>query len=139
MFKENTIPSPESKKNITREDVIDIYKKFVALGIKSPDDLDLENPEVRAANELFYAYVEQEDALAEGNEESELRNNLSKTMLYVDAGFTDPAYLHEVLNDWLIQDAERAEKQSDNPERMETRRQIAEAMKRIKSLMAEQA
>jgi hypothetical protein len=131
--------SPESKKIITKVEVIEMYKKFVDQGIRHPDDLNLEDPEVRAANELFYAYVEQEDALTEGNEESELRNNLSKTMLYVDAGFTDPIYLDEVLNDWLAQDAGRAEKQSDNPERVETRRQIAQAMNRIKSLLTEQA
>lgn len=132
-----SFPSPESKK-ITREEVINIYKKFVERGIKNPDGLDLENPEVKEANELFDKWREQEDALAERNEESEHRINLSKTMLYVDAGFTDPAYLGEVLNDWLVQDAQDAEKQSDNPERAETRRQIAEAMKKIRNLLAEQ-
>lgn len=40
-------------------------------------------------------------------------------MLYVDAGFTDPVYLDEVLKDWLVQDAQSAEKQNDNPERIE--------------------
>lgn len=132
-----SFPSPEPKK-ITREEVINIYKKFVEQGIKNPDDLDLENPEVKKANQLFDEWRKQEDKLAERNEESEHRANLSKTMLYIDAGFTDPAYLDEVLNDWLAQDAQNAEKQSDNPERVETRRQIAEAMKKIRTLLAEQ-
>ncbi|MEK7568422.1 MAG: hypothetical protein AAB498_02245 [Patescibacteria group bacterium] len=133
-----SFPSPESDNKITREKVIDAYKKFVERGIKNPDDLDLEDSEVKEANELFYKWQEQEDKSAEGNEELEHRINLSKTMLYVDAGFTDPAYLDEVLKDWLVQDTQNAEKQNDNPERIETRRQIAEAMKKIRNLLAEQ-
>ncbi|MDI6734535.1 MAG: hypothetical protein QMD50_03570 [Patescibacteria group bacterium] len=133
-----SFPSPESENKITREKVIDAYKKFVERGIKNPDDLDLEDSEVKEANELFDKWREQEDKSAEGNEESEHRINLSKTMLYVDAGFTDPAYLDEILKDWLAQDAQNAEKQIDNPERVETRRQIAEAIKKIRNLLAEQ-
>ena len=128
--------SPESKKEITREEVINVYKKFVERGIKSPDDLDLENPEVKEANELFDKWRTQEDTQAEGNEKLSHRINLSKTMLYVDAGFTDPGYLDEVLS-WLVQDAQKAEKQDNNPERVETRRQLAEAMKKIRNLLAE--
>ena len=134
-----SFPSPESEDKITRKKVIDSYKKFVERGIKNPDDLDLEDPEVKEANELFYKWQEQEDKSAEGNGEFRHRINLSKTMLYVDAGFTDPVYLDEVLKDWLVQDAQDAEKQSDNPERIETRRQIAEAMKKIRNQLEEQA
>ena len=130
--------SLESENKITREKVIDAYKKFVERGIKNPDDLDLEDSEVKEANELFYKWREQEEKSAEGNEESEHRTNLSITMLYVDAGFTDPDYLDEVLKDWLVQDTQGAEKQNDNPERAETRRQLAEAMKKIRNLLAEQ-
>ena len=72
---------------------------------------------------------------AEENEELRHRNNLSKTMLYIDAGFTDPDYLDEVLNDWLAQDAQNAEKQSDNPERVKTRQQLAKAMKKVRNLL----
>ena len=133
-----SFPSPESKKEITREEVINTYKKFVEQGIKSPDDLDLENPEVKEANELFDKWRTQEDTRAEGNEELSHRINLSKTMLYVDAGFTDPGYLDEVLKDWLVQDAQNSEKQNDNPERVETRRQLVEATKKIRKLLAEQ-
>ena len=57
--------SPESEKKIMREDVINSYKKFVERGIKNPDDLDLEDPEVRAANELFDKWREQEEKSAE--------------------------------------------------------------------------
>jgi len=130
-----SFPSPELKNEITREKVIDAYKKFIERGITNPDDLDLEDPEVKEANELFYKWQEQEDTRAEGNEELMHRANLAKTMIYVDAGFTDPAYLDEVLRDWLVQDAQNAEKQDNNPERVETRRQIAEAMKKIKKLL----
>ena len=133
-----SFPSPESENKITREQVIDAYKKFVERGIKTPDDLDLKDPDVEKANELFDKWQEQEDKSAKGNEESEHRINLSKTMLYVDAGFTDPVYLDEVLNEWLSQDTKNVEKQIDNPERVKTRRQIAEAMKKIRNLLVEQ-
>ncbi|NTW15468.1 MAG: hypothetical protein HGA38_03790 [Candidatus Moranbacteria bacterium] len=129
-------PSPESKKYITKEDVINIYRKFVDRGIKDPVYLDSKDPEVQEAHELFYKYLDQLDALAQGDEEAELRNNVFKTLLYVDAGFDDPEYLEEVLYDWLVQDAERAEKLNDNPERAETRRQTAEAMNRVRALLA---
>ena len=134
-----SFPSPESKGEVTREEVINAYKKFVEQGIKSPDDLDLENTEVKDANELFDKWQAQEDKRAEGSEELMHRTNLAKTMLYVDAGFTVPDYLDEVLHDWLVQDAQNAEKQNDNPEKVETRRQLAEAMKKIRNLLAEQA
>lgn len=129
--------SPESAEKIKREQVVDAYKKFIERGITSPDSLDLDDPEVKEANDLFYKWQAQEDRKAEGNEELEHRANLSKTMLYVDAGFTDPAYLDEVLHDWLIQDAQYAEKQSDNPERTETRQQIAAAMKKIRGILGQ--
>lgn len=127
--------SPESGEKINREQVVDAYKKFVERGITNPDDLNLSDPEVQEANELFDKWRIQEDAGSVGNEELEYRANLSKTMLYVDAGFTDPAYLDEVLHDWLMQDAQNAEKQSDNPERVETRRQITAAMKKIRDIL----
>lgn len=132
-----SFPSPESGEKIKREQVVDAYKKFVERGITNPDSLDLDDPEVKEANDLFYKWQAQEDIKAKGNEELEHRTNLSKTMLYVDAGFTDPAYLDEVLNDWLIQDSQNAKKQSDNPERTETRQQIAAAMKKIRGILGQ--
>ncbi len=132
-----SFPSPESEKEIAREEVVNAYKKFVERGIKNPDDLDFKDPEVKEANELFDKWRAQEDTRAEGNEELSRRVNLLKTMLYVDAGFTDPVYLEEVLKDWLAQDAQNAEKQNDNPERVEIRRQLAEAMKKIRKLLAD--
>lgn len=132
-----SFPSPESREKIKREQVVDAYKKFVNRGITNPDDLNLSDPEVQEANKLFDKWRTEEDAGSAGNEELEHRTNLSKTMLYVDAGFTDPAYLDEVLNDWLVQDAQNAEKQSDNPERVETRRQIATAMKKIRGILGQ--
>ncbi len=123
----------ESEPQITREAVIEAYKPFIEQGITTPDNLDLNNPEVKAANELFDKWREQLDHNAEGNEEAELRANLDKTMFYVDAGFKDPIYLEEVW-EWLADDAHNAEKQSDNPERIETRKKIAEAIIKVRHL-----
>lgn len=94
-----SFPSPESREKIKREQVVDAYKKFVDRGITNPDDLNLSDFEVQEANKLFDRWRTEEDASSVGNEELEHRTNLSKTMLYVDAGFTDPTYLDEVLHD----------------------------------------
>lgn len=131
-------PEQEPIHEITKEEVVAAYGRFVERGITNPDDLDLEDPEVKEANELFYKWVKQEDERAVGNEELKHRANLSQTMFYIDAGFTDPEYLEEVRDDFLEQMDEDIEEQPDNPERIETRRLIAEAMLRVEKLLAEQ-
>jgi|GEM_PF-935968 len=126
---------PESEKRITREEVIEGYKKFVAQGITNPDDLDLDDQEVKKAHDLYYKWQEQEKAQAHGDEELTHRIGLTIDMLYVDAGFNDPEYLNEVLAEWLVMDAGNAEKQKGSTERTETRHQISEAIKKIRSLL----
>lgn len=98
---------PESPE-ISRDEAIAAYKKFVEKGVANPDDLDLRDPDVIEANNLFDKWREQEGGKAAGNKEAERRLNLAKTMFYIDAGFTDPAYLEEVLG-WLDQDLENVE------------------------------
>jgi hypothetical protein len=132
-----SLPPAEQPGVITREEAMAAYRKFIERGVTNPDDLDREDPEVKQADELFYAWVSQEDARSQGDEELQHRANLTKSMFYVDVGFNDPEYLDEVLRDWLLQDAQDAEKNTDNPERAETRRQIAAAMKKIKGLLQE--
>jgi len=129
--------SPESGEIVKKEEVIQAYKKFVEQGIKNPGDLDLDDPEVQKANELFNKWREQEDASSEGDEELSYRNNLVQTMLYVDVGFTDRGYLEEVLREWLVSDAQNAEKQRDNPERVKTRQDIVSAMKKIRGILGQ--
>lgn len=123
----------ESEEVIRREEVIDAYKKFVEQGIMNPNDLDFNDAEVMEANELFDKWRGQEDKQIGEDEESGHQINLAKTMLYVDAGFTDPGYLDDVLG-WLAQDAQNAEKQKDDPERVETREQIATAIRKIRNI-----
>lgn len=134
-------PTPEINQSINREEIINAYKKFVEQGITNPDVLDNADSGVKEANELFYKWIAQEDARVQeenNNPEVGYSINLAKTMLYVDAGFTDPAYLNEVLS-WLNQDAQDPEKQLNNPERIATRQQIAEAIKKVRSLLANPA
>ncbi|MEK7145544.1 MAG: hypothetical protein AAB808_02260, partial [Patescibacteria group bacterium] len=127
-----TFPTPESLRS--KEQVIAAYKKFIDRGIKSPDSLNLDDPEVQEANELFYKWQSQEDAAAAGNGDAEKRANFLKTKIYIDAGFTDPAYLGDVLG-WLIQDADDVGKQSDNPERIKLRQEYVEEIKKIRGLL----
>jgi len=117
--------SPESKKEITRDEVIKTYSKFIKQGITNPDDLDLEDDQVKQANELFYKWGEQEST-----------SGLAKTMFYVDAGFTNPMYL-ERIRSILRQDKYKAEEKKNGPEGVETYRQIIEAIERINHLLGE--
>lgn len=68
--------------------------------------------------------------------DEERRSNFEKTMEEVNAGNHDPEYLKEVL-DWLIQDADNTEKDIDSPERVTLRHDMAEAIVRIRNLIAE--
>jgi hypothetical protein len=109
----NSAPSPESSSNI-REQAIAAYKPFIEQGIQSPDDLDLSDPQVQAANDLFKKFQTEEDTKAQGDEEKMGEANFNKTIFYVDAGFTDPSYLRDVLG-WLDQDLENVEEGSAKP------------------------
>ena len=135
------LSSPEQKREITREEVINAFRKFVERGITRPDSLDSDDPEVKIAFELFEAWQAQEDAKVariedlEYREELEYRLELMKTMFFVEAGFDDPDYLDEVLAENLEGMDEDVEEQVDNPERVETRRQIAEAQEKIEGLL----
>lgn len=115
------LPNLEQQK-VTREQVLESYRKFVERGITSPDSLDLNDPEVVEANNLFHKFVAQENM----NDE---KINFEMTKLYVDAGFTDPNYLEDVLS-WLRQDADNAEKDTDNPAQTQLRQDIAEEIKK---------
>lgn len=123
------MPSFEQQE-VTREQVIEAYKKFVERGITSPDDLDMDDPEVIEANDLYQKWRSQQDP----NDE---RVNFEMTKFYVDAGFTDSNYLEDVLS-WLRQDAHNAEKDLDDPARTQLRQDIAEEIKKIRSLLKNQ-
>ena len=132
-------PSPEDTKTpsdwcvITREAVIAAYRQLIEHGIKNPFDLELESSEVKAAQKMFDSWRSQEGELVKWSVEGEERVNLSTTMLYVDAGFTDPAYLEDVLSQ-LTQDAANTKK-NGNKERTDTRILIAEAIRKVRRLL----
>lgn len=125
----------ESENKSIKEIALNTYKQFIDKGVTSPDDLDLDDAEVKKANELYYEWQREIDLQAGEDEEKKLRANLEKTMFYVDAGFIDPQYLDEVLHDWLVQDSQWAEKDSDNLERNITRQKIATAIKKVKGIV----
>ena len=119
---------------ITREKVIAAYRQFIELGISSPFDLDLEDHKVQKAQQVFDTWRSKENSLVSWDIEGEKRVNLSTTMLYVDAGFTRPAYLQDVLL-WLTQDAANAGQEYGNNERTNTRVWIAKAIRKVKWLL----
>ena len=103
-------PTPEVA-TPSRDQVIDAFKPFVERGIISPDDLSPNDPEVVEANKLLKAWSDHARVVADKSPDPATLSEyeLSRSTFYTDAGFSDPDYLDEVANDWLIQDLDRAE------------------------------
>ena len=131
-----SFPIFESQEKISRQQVIDAYKKFIERGIISPDALDLDDPEVALANKLFYKWMAQIDMEAEGNHDAGLRNDFEKTMLYVDAGFNDPEYLKDILGFLYSIDTPNAEKDTENSARVQLRHDMAKAMVKLRNMIS---
>ena len=128
----NKPPTPEVP--VTREIALGVARKFSERGITSPDNLDLNAPEVKEANRLFNEWRMAEEARVKGDIEAEHKLNLELTMFYVDAGFTDPNYLGDVL-DFLSQDSQNASKDSENEQKTQLRSDIYKAIIKIRHLM----
>ena len=96
---------------ISRDQVLEVLKKLSARGIAHQDELyEMVDPEVVEANRLVDLWTTQEQAaMKEVNPEAQLEFSFSRSTIFVDAGFTDPDYLDEVANDWLVQDLDAAE------------------------------
>ncbi len=95
---------------IDRDRVVDVFKKIVERGIKNPDDLPLDDQDVINANALMRVWMNQRDKQVKkiGLLISMFEFSFEKSVLFVDAGFTDPGYLNEVANEWLAQDLQVA-------------------------------
>lgn len=90
----------------TREKLVEILRQFPRSGITNQFDLDLENKRVQRVNEAidnWYSSIDSRESL-----EADLEAAFSRCTIFVDAGFTDPAYLEMVANNWLVRDEERA-------------------------------
>lgn len=103
-----------TKPTVTREQVMAAYRPFVLAGYTSPDDLPAAGREIERANALFGEWQMAAMEAAEVSEaaDARLQYELELSLLYVDAGFTDPEYLDEVANDWLLQSLEEAEEKN---------------------------
>ena len=126
--------SPEGEPRYTREQVVDTFRKFPDRGIASPDDLPLDDSEVISANTLLQVWDNQYKAEVQklGTPEANLEYTLSRSTIYVDAGFSDPDYLDEVAHDWLAQDLQEAE----NAGLTETARRIQAKIDEIETKLA---
>ena len=126
--------SPEGEPRYTREQVVDTFRKFPDRGIASHDDLPLDDSEVISANTLLQVWDNQYKAEVQklGTPEANLEYTLSRSTIYVDAGFSDPDYLDEVAHDWLAQDLQEAE----NAGLTETARRIQAKIDEIETKLA---
>ncbi len=111
-------PSIESEPmaEVTKEQLIQEYTKLrEKYQITNPDDFDLDDPEVQRVHSMFETWIESIDIEAAkiGTSKAELRAELEKTLLYVDAGFDDPTYLEEVAEDFLENTLANAEAVKD--------------------------
>jgi hypothetical protein len=98
------------KKNIeekvSRDDVLKAYKNILKTStIRDPQALDETQPEVKAAKELFDAYRDQceKEMKAAKNKRSYYQTLFDLDTVYLDAGFDDPEFLGDTVNDFLMQ------------------------------------
>jgi len=95
---------------IEREHVFSELAKISDKGVRHPDQLDDSDPETAQAFQLFFGYAKQRQDYAKsiGTQEAELETSLDLSTVRTDAGFNDPEYIDEVVNDWLAQDEQKA-------------------------------
>ncbi|HET8574747.1 MAG TPA: hypothetical protein VFM02_01075 [Candidatus Paceibacterota bacterium] len=106
------------------------------MGIGDPAELDLSEPEVQKAHELYYKWISEGDK-KERCGEAQRRHDLDKTMVNIDAGFTGKLYLENAC-DWIMQDAEKAGKIPGDNERSKTRDLLAKAIRKVRRLLKEE-
>lgn len=102
--------SPEAPQ-YSREEALAAFESFVRQGITSPDDLPLEDPQVVAAGRILDSWSDraEREALQSRSPSAMFEFELSRSTFYIDAGFSDPDYLLEVAEDWLVQNLDEAE------------------------------
>ena len=91
-----------------KEEAQKIYKKFLDSGVKNPDDLDLDDPNVAKANQFFFAWCKVQDTKAAGDPIKQAEADFAKTTFYTDMGFTDSSYVRQVIG-FLEQDLHNAQ------------------------------
>ncbi len=130
----NSAPNGPESVEVSKQEVIDAYKKFIDQGIVSPDDLDLSDPEVIEADNLYRRWVEQRQRMSKGNKQAEHEFNFEQTAFYFDAGFRDPNYLNEVLS-WLFLDSDDIGKDANDPTITNLRGRYAKKMIEIRAVL----
>ena len=125
MSKES-LPTPE----ISKDTVIAAYRKLVERGFKTPHGLDPEDPDVIEAERLFDAWDEQESQ----DPNKYHRHNFEKTKLFVDAGFDDPEYLDEILNNHRT-DAVDLDKDSSDSALVQLRNEYAQELLKMRKML----
>jgi hypothetical protein len=123
-----------SGSKMTRDKALGAYRRFAERGIANPDELDLRDAEVQEANEFFDQWQSQRDVAVRGSGDEARRANFEKTKFYIDAGFTDPAYLRDVLERFTLE-ADDIKKRPGSPERAKLGREYTEEIKRIRDLL----
>jgi hypothetical protein len=105
-FENETVPlvgvAPTNESNSAeKQAAIAAYQRLIEQGMIDPFNLDTNNPEVKAAYELYYAWdkhMEQEkDAASNPGEAAWIE--FQRTLFYLDAGFTDERYADDTLFD----------------------------------------
>ena len=85
---------------LTREHILLAFRALTLQGTKNPAKLDEGDVEVKAANALLDAWINQEVARATSDEDL-LNCDFSVATVLVDAGFTDSGYVRSVIKNQL--------------------------------------
>lgn len=108
---ENSEERPRAKIDVD-ELLLHIFKDApVVFGTTHPDGLPLGDQRVRELFVPYYSWIQKQQREAEksGTKEADLKMRLKVSPFLVDAGFTHPDYVREVVDDFLAQDLAEAE------------------------------
>lgn len=108
------ISSQQENPQINREEIVEMFRKFSQQGTTHPVDLVESDPAVTEAYGLLDEWAT--------THESDPDYDFLRSTIFVDAGFHDPDFLEEVRDDWLLQDEERAEGDTELVKRIQAKR-----------------
>lgn len=94
---------------VTKEQVIAAYQKVISKGVTSSFEMDNNDPDVVAVNELADRWMAEGDKAAGDDPRARAEFNFEKTFLSLDAGFTNKEDAEEILLEYAQSDIDDIE------------------------------
>ncbi len=126
----------ESAEQVSYDEVLDAFKKLSSKA-DDPQELDENDQEVKQAYKLFNNWSRQQELKTKNSHDDYMRFSLLQNMLFIEAGFHGKDYLEDVKSWLYVNDAPSFQKDIDNPERVKLRKDMADALRKVRNLLKE--